>query len=87
MGDEEGHRAGVTLAEHRKIPEMVKMRRLLGLMSWVFASLVCTGGAFALPSTDLDSYVLFATGEGLSDNTAPLTYKGGNDAGTGYVWG
>jgi len=56
-------------------------------MSWVFASLVCTGGAFALPSTDLDSYVLFATGEGLSDNTAPLTYKGGNDAGTGYVWG
>lgn len=43
--------------------------------------------AWAAPSTDLDSYVLFATGAGLSDNTAPLTYKGGNSAGRGYVSG
>ncbi|MBP7936342.1 MAG: hypothetical protein KA354_17010 [Phycisphaerae bacterium] len=46
-----------------------------------------SSAAPAGPSTDLDSYVLFATGEGLADNTAPLTFKGGNAAGRGYVLG
>ncbi len=43
--------------------------------------------AFAAPSTNLDSYVLFATGAGLSDSTAPLSFKGGNTEGTGLVSG
>lgn len=61
------------------------IKRLFVSVSWTLV--LCAPGAFAGLSTNLDSYVLFATGEGLSDNTAPLTFKGGNTAGTGYVWG
>lgn len=46
------------------------------------------GGSLAQGSIlNLDSYVLFATGEGLPDNTAPLSFKGGNAAGRGIVAG
>lgn len=73
---------------------IIFMRRGMGHMSrrgliWVafLGVLAVAGRASAAVSTDLDSYVLFATGEGLSDNATPLSFKGGNVAGTGYVLG
>lgn len=57
----------------------------ISLAAAIAACIACK--ATAIPSADLDSYVLFGIGAGLSDNTTVLSYKGGNSSTTGYVLG
>ena len=63
------------------------MKKPLGFMFLAISLLFSTATAHAAVNTDLDSYVLFATGEGQNDASAILSFKGGNTAGTGYVLG
>lgn len=51
------------------------------------ALLLVSATVQAAPSTDLDSYVLFATGNGVPLANPVLSFKGGNAAGRGLVYG
>lgn len=58
-----------------------------GRLVLAVVTIASCSAAQAAPSTDLDSYVLFATGNGVSLSNPVLSLKGGNAAGRGLVYG
>ncbi len=66
---------------------MITRSSTAALAAGLFCFVVVSADAFAVPSTDLDSYVLFATGNGVSNNSPVLSFKGGNAPNRGYVYG